>query len=144
MQNKDKSEGNAPLFLLGFLYLCIPKRKRMDSISARRRFSAWLLLLVFVPTMVATSLHIHERQGADESVCVQCAHHVHHGGHLKAFSDHVCDCLLCQFAGQSFVVAAVVAISLPVIVLRAVCAVYGDCLCDGVCGISSTRAPPLF
>lgn len=104
----------------------------------RRRIYAWLLLLVFVPALVATSLHIHE--GTAEVDCELCLHHVRHAGHLEAY--HAVDCPLCQFAGLPYIAAAVMAIAVAVRALHAVYADSDGFPCVGVCGIKSTRAPP--
>lgn len=112
--------------------------------SVKRRFAAWLLLLVFVPVMVATSLHIHDLGEASSVECEQCLHHVHHAGHFNVYADHAYDCVLCQFAALPFVAAAVVALAIAVAVHRVayVYIIKGKSL--GVCGVKSTRAPPIL
>ena len=64
----------------------------------RRKVSAWLLLSVFVPMTMLTALHRHQMVTGAAVACVDCAHHVHHGGHLSAGGTSIDDCLLCQLS----------------------------------------------
>ena len=66
--------------------------------SVRRKVSAWLLLSVFVPMTMLTALHRHQMVTGAAVACVDCAHHVHHGGHLSAGGTSIDDCLLCQLS----------------------------------------------
>lgn len=116
----------------------------MDK-SIKRRISAWLLLLVYVPIMVAISLHVHTDNGSSaETECVQCANHIHHDGHLDAYSDNVHDCVLCQLASLPYIAPTVVAIAVAVCALHVVYTEKSDCLRLGVCDVKSTRAPPFL
>lgn len=105
---------------------------------------AWLLLSVYVPMMMAVTFHHHgEAEGADAvAQCQDCAHHVHHGGHLMAIHHAMHDCVLCQLQNTPYLqptalVLAAAAVS-RCIVRTDVCAkcklVAGDARC--------TRAPP--
>lgn len=115
------------------------------NVRSKERISAWLLLLVYVPMMVAISLHVHVDYGnSEEAECVQCANHIHHDGHIDAYSDNVHDCILCQLASLSYVAPSVVAVAVAVCAIHVVYAENGTNLCLGVCDIKSTRAPPLF
>ena len=85
----------------------------------RRLRAAWLLLLVYVPMIIAVSLHHH---GGVEDVavaasCQDCAHHVHHDGHLLALQHSMHDCVLCQLQSMPY-------LSATVLVLSAVCVHY--------------------
>lgn len=112
--------------------------------AAKRRFSAWLLLLVFVPVMVATSLHVHDYDNADATECYQCLHHMHHGGHFTAYSDHAFDCPFCQFVSLPFLAPALITMAATVVVLSVVYADKNSGLRTGIHSVKSTRAPPLF
>lgn len=114
------------------------------NLSVKRRFSAWLLLLVFVPVMVATSLHIHDYGETKATACELCLHHLHHDGHLNAYSDNVVDCVLCQFATLPYVAATAVVLSFVVRVHRVAYTYIVQGASLGVCDVKSTRAPPLF
>lgn len=72
-------------------------------IRQKRRLASWLLLSVFVPMMVLTSLHRHHVATDTAVACVDCAHHVHHSGHLTVGDTSIDNCLLCQFSGTPYV-----------------------------------------
>ena len=93
----------------------------MRNIDNRRKKFAWLLLLVYVPMLLAITFHHHS--GAEETVasyCNDCAHHIHHDGHFVSQSAVVQECLLCQLCALSYVV--------PVLVKVALCACRLCCL----------------
>ena len=75
--------------------------------KGKRLWSAWLLLAVFVPTMLVSSLHHH---GIESTMvdCADCLHHVHHPGHLQALTISLDDCVLCQFLSLLYVPAKIV------------------------------------
>ena len=104
--------------------------------------AAWMLLAVFVPMLVLTLGHHHEMVADSGVACVDCAHHVPHGGHLQTGSSAVDDCPFCQLSGVSYVAAPSVSIALFVQSFsikseRPVPAVVGrELLC------SVPRAPP--
>lgn len=73
--------------------------------------AAWVLLAVFVPMLVLTLGHRHELVAGDGMACVDCAHHVPHGGHVQTGSSAVDDCPFCQLSGVSYVAAPPVVIA---------------------------------
>ena len=82
----------------------------------KRRLSAWMLLSVFLPILLLSSLHDHEYVDVS-SGCPDCINHTAHQGHISLDTIHLHDCLLCQFTSIPFVGAATVvlaAISLSV------------------------------
>jgi hypothetical protein len=62
----------------------------------RRHITSWLLLAVFVPMLVLSSVHIHETGETITTECVDCVHHSCHG-HMTAGVTWAHDCVLCQF-----------------------------------------------
>ncbi|MBR3726630.1 MAG: hypothetical protein IKN21_03395 [Prevotella sp.] len=72
----------------------------------KRRLSAWLLLSVFVPMLTLTLLHHHEVVEVEDVACDDCAHHVRHGGHFSVGFSSFENCLICEFASQTYVSAA--------------------------------------
>lgn len=110
--------------------------------SVKRQFSAWLLLLVFVPMMVAISLHIHDYNATNGVECEQCLHHVHHDGHFGAYADHIHDCVLCQFATLPFLAATTVLLAASVACSRAENVYLCENVRIGVYNVKQTRAPP--
>jgi len=65
--------------------------------SRRAYLSAWLLLSVFVPMVLLSSVHVHpELAAAAAHACHDCVEHQVHDGHLDAAHAHI-DCFLCHF-----------------------------------------------
>ena len=107
----------------------------------RRQLSAIILLAVFLPMLVLSSVHIHESDEAIKTECADCVHHSCHG-HLTALTTWAHDCVLCQFLTLTMLTAAVMVVTLyvhvckcnhaqPLHAFRAVC-----------CGTIVTRGPP--
>lgn len=65
--------------------------------------SSWLLLWVFVPMVLLSSLHVHEAGMVVDQDCAECVSHTQHTGHLTIYKASVDDCVLCRFLGQEFV-----------------------------------------
>jgi len=110
----------------------------------KRRFSAWLLLAVFVPMMVVSALHVHGDASAWDAECEQCAQHIRHDGHVSEQSASVDDCVLCQFLSLQFLFSAVAAFVLfaaAVSIPRSFCVARVQL---GVWDAVSARAPPFF
>ncbi len=82
----------------------------MRDIAHRRRLAAWLLVLVYMPMLVAISVHHHsEADGdADAPYCYDCEHHIHHEGHISEGHAPAHFCVLCHlhllpyFAASAF------------------------------------------
>ncbi len=110
----------------------------------RRSKFAWLLILVYVPMMLAIIFHRHSEMEVDASVsyCYDCAHHVHHDDHFSVSHTLDCSCALCQLNSLSYVVPVIVDTAAFVAVVFAVRELA--CMFVAVCydGVLSTRAPP--
>ena len=73
----------------------------------KRRIFSILLLAVFLPALVASSVHRHHADAHEGTVeCVDCHHQ---SGHLASGAQGLDECLLCQFLGLPFVVALLAA-----------------------------------
>lgn len=114
-------------------------------IEEQKRFRiAWLLLLVYLPMMIAVTLHRHgEAVDADTSFyCQNCAQHVHHAGHIMTLQNSFHDCVLCQLQTVSYLSAETVVLSSVVVS----CCVVIVLLCSKYRQVSDTvkslRAPP--
>lgn len=76
----------------------------------RRRILSFLLLAVFLPAVLASSLHRHPHEEAFS--CVDCHHE---SGHLLPGTGGIDDCVLCHFLGLPYI-AALAATVLPLVV----------------------------
>ncbi|MBR1643993.1 MAG: hypothetical protein IJ684_01295 [Bacteroidales bacterium] len=79
------------------------KRRTPTSTSQVRSTFAWILLSVFVPMLLLSSLHRHAVRG--EAECAACVQHLPHAGHFSQAASVVDDCLLCQFLSLPYVPA---------------------------------------
>ena len=116
------------------------------AIRNKRTRLSWLLLLVYIPMLLAVTFHHHgeARPAVDVSYCEDCAHHVHHHGHLLALQDTTHDCVLCQLQ-STFYLAPALLLWTPCVVLRRATRLAACAHCQGKeNGVRSTRAPPCF
>lgn len=108
----------------------------------KRHLASWVLLAIFVPMLIMSSLHIHKESIAQtETECTDCVHHSCHG-HLIQTTTWAHECVLCQFLTLTMLTATVMA----VMVYIHVCKKYhAQPLCGYhavSCGIIVTRGPP--
>ncbi len=109
----------------------------------RMRYS-WLLLLVYVPMLLAVTLHRHgEAQVANAEIyCEDCAHNIHHSGHLVQLQPNAQHCVLCQLQNTPCVAPILIlgmVLALPYCpIVSLVPALY---LCRPK-ALTSPRAPP--
>lgn len=64
-------------------------------------WSAWVLLSVFVPMVLLSSLHVHPDLLEDGEPCHECIDHTVHNGHIAAVKAAV-DCPLCAFQSNVY------------------------------------------
>lgn len=112
--------------------------------TQKRTRAARLLLLVFLPILLFSSLHAHQYAVHVEGDCYECTNHLPHGGHISLQTIHIHDCVLCQFVTLSFVVAVAMALvttvgAVPVDFITP----SGQCL-SVVLPYHSPRAPPVI
>ena len=72
--------------------------------KTKRPLASWILLAVFVPMVLLSSLHIHTAAESAAAECAECVDHQCHG-HLTALASPVHACVLCQFLSLPMVVA---------------------------------------
>ena len=114
---------------------------RLDS---RRHIASWLLLAVFVPMLVFSSLHVHEDGVAPAlTECADCVHHSCHG-HLMQMATWTHDCVLCQFLTLTFVATAAVTLFVFHKVVSSGIDAQRLNVCVAYSGIVGLRAPPAF
>lgn len=116
--------------------------RRMEK--SRRRWSAWVLIAVFLPMLALSSLHHHPLDCNMQTECYDCVHHIQHAGHISAATHSVDHCVLCHFLMLTYVVGTMVVLS----VQRLPVNLSHDCLCPqlGIVarGQLHLRAPPVL
>ena len=113
------------------------------KLTRKRQIASWVLLAVFLPMFLLSSIHVHEGGVTTTTECADCMQHNCHG-HLMQLSSWSHECVLCQFLTLTF--AAAVAVAL--VFINKVVRVRIDALQRQVCaahsGIVGLRAPPAF
>ena len=118
----------------------------MQRITHKRIRCSWLLLLVYLPMLLTITFHHHgETQGIHAYFyCADCAHHVHHDGHLIALQNTMHDCVICQLQSTPYLAPSIVVwVAITVLHLSPRRAFCSPCLCRAK-GVKSTRAPPYY
>ena len=111
------------------------------NVNRKRHIASWLLLAVFVPMLILSSLHVHEQVQDNILDCKECVdHHCH--GHLTQLSMSMDDCVLCQFLMLTFLAEAALVV---VFYNRTFVFHFAQPQCDvhlEALGIPTLRAPP--
>ena len=113
----------------------------MNSQTKRKLYS-WLLLAVYLPMLLISSLHFHELGDASETTCSECVQHQCHG-HLSQFTGELHQCMLCQILTLTYVAATTGAVVLFLSPKRIVRERQSQAVCLNTCGVVSLRAPPM-
>jgi len=88
-----------------FYYICnINELFANMDLKQKTYLKAWALLLVFVPMLLVSSLHIHDEEQTVKHDCKECVSH-NCAGHLLPQGDSMHTCVLCQFLTMSFLTA---------------------------------------
>ena len=111
------------------------------NVNRKRHIASWLLLAVFVPMLILSSLHVHEQVQKNIVDCKECVdHHCH--GHLTQLSMSMDDCVLCQVLMLTVVAGAALAV---VFYRKSFVFHFAQPQCDvrlEALGIPTLRAPP--
>ena len=68
------------------------------GISRRQQRFAWIILLVYVPMVLLSSMHVHSLHEYAELVdCNLCETSTHHSGHITISPQQHGECLTCRF-----------------------------------------------
>ncbi len=111
------------------------------NVKRRRHIASWVLLAVFLPMLILSSVHVHETTTSIDYECSGCVqHHCH--GHLGEMTTSMHACVLCQFLTLSFVAAAVFAVVLYNKVNEIHFAQRRSNILLKACGVITLRAPP--
>ncbi len=117
----------------------------MRNLKKRRIRLAWLLMLVYLPMMLAVTFHHHtEEEGDAISYCYDCAHHIHHDGHITAGSSFTHDCLLCQLHNLPYVVPTIIKIAAFIAIVHIAFVVSCSFVKTREGNIYTTRGPPVL
>ncbi len=116
----------------------------MRNLDKKRQRFAWLLLLVYLPMVLAISFHHHTEVEDTSAIsyCYDCTHHIHHGGHLSTTHPHTQECVLCQLHNVVYLVPSIVKVAIPVAILIVALTALCLSLKAHECGTNTVRAPP--
>ena len=118
-------------------------RKMRNHYNRRTRF-AWLLLMFYLPMLLAITFHYHTAAegGSAAAYCSDCNHHVHHDGHLATSQGFTQEYPICHLQSLPYVVPTIVYIAAFVAMVYV--AFSTSCLFAKLRkgDIQSTRAPP--
>lgn len=111
------------------------------NVKNKRHIASWLLLAVFVPMLILSSVHVHRL--AEIAQDAECVHHQCHG-HLVELTPTMHACVLCQFVSLTYTVAIATAIAL--VCTTAVATVWHHLLpaFRATSGCCQGRAPPFL
>ncbi len=107
----------------------------------KRDIASWVLLAVFVPMLILSSLHIHQTEDLAESSCTECIYH-HCVGHLVQHTNTIHNCVLCQFLTLQFLAVAIATVILFKKENKPSYAQIQSVSHFDFCGIPTLRAPP--
>jgi hypothetical protein len=111
------------------------------NVDRKRYIASWVLLAVFLPMLVLSSVHIHESNSFIEEECNECVqHHCH--GHLGELTTTMHACVLCQFLTLSFITTGFLAVVFYKKVYKTLFAQLQSDIHLEACGIPLLRAPP--
>ena len=109
----------------------------------RRQLASWVLLAVFLPMLVLSSLHAHQSAPSAADPCAECVHN-HCGGHLSQHTFSIHQCVLCQFLTLPMLVATVVAVIPYNKLYQAGHDTWRRSVCVAHNGVTGLRAPPVL
>ena len=113
-----------------------------ERLRLKQRWSARILLAVFVPLLLMASVHVHHYSMPAETACYECAHHIPHDGHLTGSLPSISPCVLCQFLSLPSLAPS----ALSVVAFVHFTLIVGICAVRRVCcrraAVVALRAPP--
>lgn len=107
----------------------------------KRHIASWVLLAVYLPMLLLSSLHIHRIKRFYEVECAACVQHQCHG-HLVQLSEGMHQCVLCQILTLTYVATTESVLHCYHPQQKAVYACYRQTPCLTYTGFTSLRAPP--
>ncbi len=109
--------------------------------KTKRHIASCVLLAVFVPMVVFSSLHIHPSDLSAQSSCTECVHH-HCGGHWGQQTAVLHACVLCQFLTLPMLAVAVTALIIYNKVWKVDPQTWRRSVCVAYSSVVGLRAPP--
>ena len=100
-----------------------------------------MLLAIYLPMLLISSLHIHETSQEGVTECAECVKHQCHG-HLSQLSDGMHQCVLCQVLTLTYVASATGVLLCYQPKRKVTYALQRQTLCLTKPGFISLRAPP--
>jgi len=76
--------------------------------------------------------------------CGDCAHHIHHSGHITTAAEHFADCVLCQFLSLVYTTATVSFIVLCVNYAQKRRFFFNSIILQRESSLWCTRGPPFI
>ena len=107
----------------------------------KRQIASWVLLAVYLPMLLISSLHIHEAADWGETACAECVHHQCHG-HLNQLSEGMHQCVLCQILTLTYIATATGAILYYLPQRKSIYVWWKQVNCQTYKGFICLRAPP--
>ena len=111
------------------------------NVNTKRHIASWLLLAVFVPMLLLSSLHIHETVQSELTSCAECVQH-HCGGHLGQQAIALHACVLCQFLTLPMLAVAVATLLIFNNVCKAAPVTWRRSVCVAHLSMVGLRGPP--
>lgn len=111
------------------------------NVMTKRHIASWVLLAVYLPMLIFSSLHIHETSQEGATECAECVRHQCHG-HLSQLSGGIHQCVLCQILTLTYVATATGALLFYQAKHKVGYALHRQTLCQTSLGFISLRAPP--
>ena len=119
-----------------------PLARKMNRKATKRHIASWVLLAVFLPMMVFSSLHVHSNGQCSEVQCAECVNHMPHSGHFMAQDSPMHSCVLCQFLSLPFLAAAAMVVAICYTPKHTVNTANRCNVCIALRGSVALRAPP--
>ena len=107
----------------------------------KRHIASWVLLAVYLPMLIISSLHIHDTSMEGATECTECVKHQCHG-HLIQLMDGMHQCVLCQILTLTYVASATGPLVLSQSRRKVARAIYRQAHSTTDAAFVSLRAPP--
>lgn len=105
---------------------------------------AWLLLLAYLPMLLASALHVHHQPAVEEFACFDCAHHIAHPAHFGEYRGGEQSCLYCHILSLPNLAAWAMALATVVLAATRIGMPTVAVAACRPCGQVRLRAPPVL